>query len=102
MDWCTRALVAHFLGIKPQSKAVVQAKLTEDMGAPPFMEILHRMDVSRDEDGIYLVTPLSLRQTSTSRTLTSNAQFINPLNRKEGYKQDEYLEVELLRKFSEF
>jgi molybdopterin molybdotransferase/putative molybdopterin biosynthesis protein len=102
MDWCTRALVARALGVKPQEKPIVEAKLAEDMGAPPFMEILHRLDVSRDAEGAYRAAPLPMRQVSAPHILASNAQFINPLNLKEGYKQNEYLKVELLRNPSEF
>ncbi|MDR3137206.1 MAG: molybdopterin molybdotransferase MoeA [Coriobacteriales bacterium] len=96
MDWCVGRLVAQALGTKPEPKRVVWATLTEDLEAPPHMEILRRLEVSQATDGSYLVAPLSRSTTTIPQLLRAGAQFVNPLGHSGGFKRGEQIEVELL------
>jgi molybdopterin molybdotransferase/putative molybdopterin biosynthesis protein len=96
LDWCVGTLVAHALGTTPLPKTMVTATLTEDMGAPPHMEIMHRMNLSLDSNGEYQTAPLSRGKATVPQLLKAKAQFVNPLGHG-GYKRGDKIEVELLR-----
>jgi len=96
MDWCTRALVAHALGSVPEQNPTVTATLATKLGAPPFMEILARLDVEKTEEG-FVATPIAMRENSMPKLLTAPAQFVTELGRKGGYQQGEQVTIELLR-----
>jgi molybdopterin molybdotransferase/putative molybdopterin biosynthesis protein len=81
MDWCTRALVAQASGIAPAAKPTVEAVLTGDVGYPPFMQILNRLEVHRDTNSPtgFTAEPRGMFKASQLATLTASAQFVNEL-----------------------
>jgi molybdopterin molybdotransferase/putative molybdopterin biosynthesis protein len=97
MDWCTRALVAHALDVEPAGRPAVEAVLAGKVGAPPFMEILCRVELEQ-VDGAWMATPVPLRGASLPRAMCASAQFVTALGREGGYQEGEKVTVELLRR----
>jgi molybdopterin molybdotransferase/putative molybdopterin biosynthesis protein len=103
MDWCTRPLVAHALGVAPAAKPTVEAVLTADVGHPPFMQILNRLEVRRDEDAAtgFIAEPRGMLKSTQLAALTASAQFVNPLGEPgqphAKHPSGSTLRVELLR-----
>lgn len=100
MDWCIRAIVYRYLHLPMPKRQTISGKLTEDIAAPPAMEILCMMDVQRTEDG-YHVKQKPWRGGSMPGTLGAGAFYITEFGTSVKYA-GETVEVTLLRGEEEF
>jgi molybdopterin molybdotransferase/putative molybdopterin biosynthesis protein len=100
MDWCVRAMV-HRLLCKPMPlRQRISAILTEDISAPPDMEILYMMDLRKNGDG-YEARPTKRRGGHIPESLGAGAIYIKKLGIS-GHTAGEELEIELLRGEEDF
>jgi molybdopterin molybdotransferase/putative molybdopterin biosynthesis protein len=95
MDWCVRALVAHFLGIPEPARKTARAVLPEGLEATEGMEILRKLDLQRSEEG-YEARVIETRAVSAVKTLTASAQLVTDAG-PQGKAPGESVEIELLR-----
>lgn len=95
-DWCIRSLVAECLDQKPDQKEKITGILKEDLPKGGPVEIIHRLNVRREEDGSYGIYPLSRDKASSAAIMNSNAQYITSLF-EEAHPAGSKLTVELLR-----
>jgi molybdopterin molybdotransferase/putative molybdopterin biosynthesis protein len=95
MDWCVRALVAHFLGEAPPAKRTVRARLPEGLEATEGMEILRKLDLRETEAGSE-ARVIDMRASSAVRSLTAPAQLVTDAG-PQGVAPGECVTIELLR-----
>ena len=96
MDWCIRAIVHRMLHVPMPKRQTIQGVLTEEIAAPPTMEILCMMDVAHTESG-YQVRQKPWKGGGTmADTLGAGAVYITELG-VSAKKPGETLEVTLLR-----
>ncbi|WMJ78051.1 MULTISPECIES: molybdopterin molybdotransferase MoeA [unclassified Sedimentibacter] len=95
MDWCIRAIVHRMLHIPMPKRQTITGVLTEEIKAPPSMEILCLMDVENGPDG-YLVKQKPWKGGSMANSLAAGAFYITELG-VETKHPGEPLEVTLLR-----
>ena len=100
MDWCIRALVNRLLHIPMPKRQVISGVLTQEIAAPPSMEILCLMDVMRTDEG-YEVKQKPWKGGSMADNLGAGAFYITELG-TELKKPGEIIDVTLLRDESEF
>lgn len=101
MDWCIRAIVHRMLHVPMPKRQTIQGVLTEEIAAPPTMEILCMMDVAHTESG-YQVRQKPWKGGGTmADTLGAGAVYITELG-VSAKKPGETLEVTLLRGEEDF
>jgi molybdopterin molybdotransferase/putative molybdopterin biosynthesis protein len=100
MDWCIRSIVNRLLGLPMPKRQTIRGELTEEIAAPPSMEILCMMDVERTEDG-YKVKQKPWKGGSMVNTMGAGAFYITELGTAVK-NPGEMIEVTLLRGEEEF
>jgi molybdopterin molybdotransferase/putative molybdopterin biosynthesis protein len=95
LDWCVRALVAHFLGMPGSARKAARAVLPEGLEATEGMEILRKLDLQESGEG-YTARVIDMRAVSTVKTLTAPAQLVTDAGPR-GKAPGESVEIELLR-----
>ena len=100
MDWCIRAIVNRLLCIPMPKRQTIRGELTEEIAAPPSMEILCMMDIDRTEDG-YKVKQKPWKGGSMVDTMGAGALYITELGTAVK-SPGETIEVTLLRDEWEF
>ncbi|MDR2355164.1 MAG: molybdopterin molybdotransferase MoeA [Clostridiales Family XIII bacterium] len=95
MDWCVRALVAHFLKTAEPARKTVRARLPEGLAATEGMEILRKLDIRETEEGLE-ARVVEMRASSAVRSLTTPAQLVTD-GGPQGPAPGEWAEIELLR-----
>ncbi len=95
MEWCIRAIVHHLLHIPMLKRQAIIGTLTEDIQAPPSMEVLCMMDVQNTPEG-YRVKQKPWRNGSMVEGLSAGALYITELG-VEVKRAGEMLPVYLLR-----
>lgn len=94
-DWCIRALLGRWFRQPVPVRQTVTGCLTAPLHGGAPVEILHRMQATKDSTGNYFIRPLS-RSDSSAAVLSSNAQYVMPI-RDISRNPGDTLEVELLR-----
>lgn len=100
MDWCIRAIVNRMLHIPMPKRQTITGELTEEIAAPPTMEILCKMDIVREESG-YKVRQLPWKGGSMPETMCANGFYITEFGTAVKHP-GEMIEVTLLRDEGEF
>jgi molybdopterin molybdotransferase/putative molybdopterin biosynthesis protein len=95
LDWCVTSLVARYYGMDAPRRKTVRARLTEDVGATPGMEILRKLDLRRTDGGLE-AAPYSARGGSAILTLTAPAQLVTD-GGTANMAAGETIDVQLLR-----
>lgn len=96
MDWCMRAVIAHYLDTFQKRKPTVQAVLTSDLHTPIIMEMLCKMRVRKTEQG-YEADPITLKAAAEMKFAGfPNGQFISQIG-TELYPKGSVITVELLQ-----
>ncbi|MDR1571506.1 MAG: molybdopterin molybdotransferase MoeA [Clostridiales Family XIII bacterium] len=95
MDWCVRALAAHFLGQPEPVRKTVRAELLVDMEPTEGMEILRKLELSGTGPS-YGARVVEMRGVSTVKALTSSAQLVTDPG-PEGRRRGDIVDAELLR-----
>lgn len=101
MDWCIRAIVRRMLHLPMPKRQTIKGRLTEEISAPPTMEILCMMDVAHTPDGYKVRQKPWKGEGSMPDTLGAGAFYITELG-IHSKKPGEILEVTLLRGEEEF
>lgn len=100
MDWCIRAIVNRLLHLPMPQRQTITGILTEEIKAPPTMEILCMMDVERTQEG-YHVRQKPWKGGSMVNTLGAGAFYITELGTDTRHP-GETVEVTILRGEEEF
>lgn len=98
-DWCVRAVVRRFLHQPMPCRTRITGILSAPLSGGGPVEILHRMQVTKRQDGTFVVQPLNMQTNSSAEILASNAQYVMPMHDKARNAGDE-IQVELLREES--
>lgn len=94
LDWCLRNIICHHLGIDVPQRRTVTAVLTEDMNCSKPISFLFRLSVTRQPDGSFTATPLTIGEHSALRSLCANGLYVSQIN--DGcYPKGSTIEVEL-------
>ena len=100
MDWCIRAIVHRMLHLPVPKRQTVTGTLTEEIKAPPHMEILCMMDMENTPDG-YRVRQKPWKGGSMVNTLSAGAFYITAPQDNVKHPGEE-VEITLLRGEEEF
>lgn len=101
MDWCIRAIVHRLLHVPMPKRQTIQGVLTEEIAAPPTMEILCMMDVDHTEEGYRVRQKPWKGGGSMADTLGAGAIYITELG-VSSKQPGETVEVTLLRGEEDF
>lgn len=100
MEWCIRAMINRMLHLPMPKRQTICGKLTEEIAAPPSMEILCMMDITPTETD-YLVKQKPWKGGSMAQTLGAGAFYITKLGDTVKHP-GEQVEITLLRDEAEF
>lgn len=92
-NWCIQPMIDRWYNHERNEKKTVIATLTKDMDNGGPVQILHRMQVTKENDQLY-VTPIE-RNESQAKILSSNAQYISELF-EEAHLAGDKIEVEII------
>lgn len=95
MDWCVRKLVCAWLGIPVPQRPTADAVLTAELRCPPVMELINMLQLTRDENGQLLATPIDGRREGMAAAQRANGMYVNPLG-AHPLAAGEHIQVELL------
>ena len=97
-DWCIRSILRKYLHQPMPYRSRVTAILKTPLSGGGPVEILHRMQVTKRQDGTFMVEPLG-RNSSSAAVLSSNAQYVMPMH-DVAREAGEEIQIELLREES--
>ena len=100
MDWCIRSIVTRLLHLPMPRRQTITGMLTEEIKAPPTMEILCMMDVECHQEG-YHVRQKPWNGGSMVNTMGAGAFYITELGADTKHPGDT-VEVTLLRGEEEY
>ncbi len=96
LDWCIKGLINHFLGISREYRRCIDAVLQEDIRYAKGMEILCKMELWQEDDGVWKTRQVPFRKSTVIENLTSPGQLItNPA--RDGYTAGQTVKVEIIR-----
>jgi len=95
LDWCIRRIVNQYLGVPRIKRQRINAMLAEDMPCPKSISFLCKINLEKNEEGIYIATPVAFKTASMGMCLGTNAQFVSEIGEGD-YKKGDIIEVELL------
>ncbi len=97
-QWCLQAVVARFLGVPVRAIPTVKARAAAEVGGPPQMANIARVNLVRDEDSPtgYTADFLNFKAGDMAACMASNAQRVSPIGER-GFEAGALVDVDLLR-----
>ncbi|MCL2707463.1 MAG: molybdopterin molybdotransferase MoeA [Dehalococcoidia bacterium] len=95
IDWCVKALIAHWYGCAVPLRRRVRAKLSKSINKSPQFEFYVRLKLDPDENGGYIAKPLTGDNRFAVALGSANALIVLPFGNS-GYAESESIEAELL------